>query len=334
MQLRSLPIGALVAAWVIPLTTLAHPLVDRGIVEYEDADFQAALDFFVEAEGRTDLNTDELLQLLEMRALVYHAIDDQERMRRDLTRLASIRPTFRLGPMAPPPVQSAFDEVREGISEGVRVDVSAEVSPGVLRVKTVVLNDVAQVGRFVEIHSHIEGDKWHHSVGERAVIRAPKDRRIHYYAVLVGPGGAAIAQTGTPENPREALITEGEIELRKAGLAPILLWGGAGAALISAAILGPIAKNKDGDLLKGCGSTVPPSCTQTQLDRVDRLARATDAMWITGAALAVSGTIVFLVQRRKNRKEREANEGAQSRLLRLAPFADRHRLGAAAELRF
>ncbi len=97
----------------LPVSASAHPLVDEAIEAYEGADFESALQAFQEAASNADLTVEELLQLFEMRALVYHALENEEAMRQDLERLIAVRPSYRLGRLAPPPVQETFDELLE-----------------------------------------------------------------------------------------------------------------------------------------------------------------------------------------------------------------------------
>lgn len=97
----------------LPTRVSAHPLVDQAIEAYEEADFEIALETFDEAASNADLSVEELLQLFEMRALVQHALQDEKAMRQDLRRLIAVRPSYRLGRLAPPPVRAAFDELVE-----------------------------------------------------------------------------------------------------------------------------------------------------------------------------------------------------------------------------
>jgi hypothetical protein len=111
----------------------AHPLLDEAIASYEEADFQGALRTFDAAARNADLSVEELLQLFEMRALVYHALDNKAAMRADLRRLAAVRPSYRLSRLAPPPVRQEFDRMLEanGGSLGVELVIQEESLDGV-----------------------------------------------------------------------------------------------------------------------------------------------------------------------------------------------------------
>lgn len=105
---------------------LAHPLLDRAVAAYEEADFAGALRTFDTAARNADLSVDELLQLFEMRALVYHALGDARSMNADLQRLAAVRPSHELSRLAPPPVRDAFERVRAAHSSPNHVELRIE----------------------------------------------------------------------------------------------------------------------------------------------------------------------------------------------------------------
>jgi len=116
---------ALLAA--LPGTVRAHPLLDQGIASYEEADFTAALEAFDAASRDAELSVEDLLRLFEMRALVHHGMGDEEAMRSDLHRLVAVRPDYALGALAPPPVQSAFHDLRiEYRAAGLRIEERTE----------------------------------------------------------------------------------------------------------------------------------------------------------------------------------------------------------------
>lgn len=88
-------------------------MLDRAVAQYEEADLNAALHTFDAAARNADLSVEELLLLFEMRALVHHALGAASAMREDLARLAAVRPSYQLGPLAPPGVRKAFEELLE-----------------------------------------------------------------------------------------------------------------------------------------------------------------------------------------------------------------------------
>lgn len=111
----------------------AHPLLDDAVAAYEEADFQVALRTFNAAARNADLSVEELLKLFEMRALVHHALGDEDAMLDDLRRLAAVRPSYRLGRLAPPPVRRALEDLLDanGGSLGVELVIEEDLAEGV-----------------------------------------------------------------------------------------------------------------------------------------------------------------------------------------------------------
>jgi len=113
-------------AWALPASVRAHPMLDRAVASYEEANFETALRMFDAAARNADLSVEELLELFEMRALVHHALGDDTAMRSDLRRLNAVRPSYQLGRLAPPPVRAAFEEVREANDGALGVELRIE----------------------------------------------------------------------------------------------------------------------------------------------------------------------------------------------------------------
>ncbi len=111
--------------WAVPAAVRAHPMLDRAVTSYEEANFQTALRTFDAAARNADLSVEELLELFEMRALVHHALGDEAAMRSDLRRLHAVRPSYQLGRLAPPPVRSALEDIRK--SNGDRLGVELRI---------------------------------------------------------------------------------------------------------------------------------------------------------------------------------------------------------------
>jgi len=113
-------------SWAVPAGVQAHPMLDRAVASYEEANFKTALHTFDAAARNADLSVEELLELFEMRALVHHALGDEVAMRADLRRLSAVRPSYQLGRLAPPPVRAAFEEVREANGGALGVELRIE----------------------------------------------------------------------------------------------------------------------------------------------------------------------------------------------------------------
>lgn len=126
MPMKQLPILCFAFLCLWPIEAKAHPLLDDGIVAYEEAEFRGALRTFNLAARDADLSMEELLLLFEMRALVYHAMGNQTAMVMDLERLGALRPTHVLSGLAPPPVRQAFAEMLDARGGSLGVELVLE----------------------------------------------------------------------------------------------------------------------------------------------------------------------------------------------------------------
>jgi len=164
MGIRIGIITVLALLGLLPGKAHAHPMLDRAVAAYENADFEQALKTFDTAARNADLSIDELLQLFEMRALVHHALGNEAQTRADLHRVLAVRASYELSRLAPPSLRTVFDEVREahGGENGVELSIDEESIDGeqwivarVLRVPddlvdhTTLQCDVASDGRTV-----------------------------------------------------------------------------------------------------------------------------------------------------------------------------------------
>ena len=125
MKIKVGIIAFLALIGLAPTSARAHPMLERAVVAYEEADFERALRTFDMAAANADLSVEELLQVFEMRALVHHALGDDASMRADLERLVAVRASYQLGRLAPPSVRAAF-EVREASAQAGSVELRIE----------------------------------------------------------------------------------------------------------------------------------------------------------------------------------------------------------------
>ena len=203
-----------------------------------------------------DLSTQDLMKLFEMRALVYHAMDSRKKMRRDLQRLASMKPTHRLGRLAPPQVRDAFDDVRQAVNGAIRVDMAAQALPGELRINARVRRDATQIGKALYVYTRLEEGDWVQHTGEIAAVSLEEGGQVAYLLRRTcGPGGAILTRTGSRKQPRMAEIpkVEGPVIITKTGpqfkaKAPAGAWVGWGvgaAGLIGGGIIGGLTLKQD-----------------------------------------------------------------------------------------
>lgn len=232
-------------AWALPLGVAlslvlgtgrahAHPLVDEGRRLYEEeANFTGALDALGRAEAQDDLTREELVVLLETRAIVHVATGDQDAMRADVRRLVAIAPEHDLGPHAHPDLARAIAAERARGHGALRLVPRTESAEAGLTIVVDVENDWASVVREVRIAGRPSGaSEWQHAVDAPLLIASAGAATIEYHAEAIGPGGVVLARTGTPDAPlRAAAPGSGGVEAW-----PFVL-AGVGALLVGGAIV-------------------------------------------------------------------------------------------------
>jgi len=204
-----LHVAVAVAAFFCASPAAAHPLVDAGRRHLDEADFRRALEAFSRAENASDLSRDDLLLLLESRALVYVATHDDEALDRELVRLATIDPDHRFRPDAPPELAERFGRARRRARERLSVRIDAERLPnGSVRLQPSVEHDEGSLLRHVHVFARGGRGTWTEAVDEPLLVERPRGA-VRYHALAVGPGGAVIAELGSRESPRTLAGAEG-----------------------------------------------------------------------------------------------------------------------------
>jgi len=137
--------------------------------------------------------------------------------------------------------------------------------------------------------------------------------------------GGATAPTPPPEDK----------PARKGRLWTWITLGAAGALALSALVVGLNAQSRFDELSDSC----KPSCATSDVDSVKTRAIAADVLWGTAAAAAVTATILFFVEGRSTRTEKEPGEGGEEetvskRRFRLTPVVGTGRYGLNAGFQF
>jgi hypothetical protein len=205
---------ALVLSYAAP--AFAHPLVERARESYAQGDFEAAA-ITLEAIGDdAGLSADDLVALLEIRALARRALGDDRGAEDALATLASLRPSHRFGPEVPPEVQDQFARLR---GDRISIEARAHVANGelVVRART---TDPARLIRRVRIAVRAAG-AWSEEDGTERRI-ATGSESTEWYAEAIGPGGAIVASFGSAGDPH---VASGAIAVASGGFDPWPLIG-------------------------------------------------------------------------------------------------------------
>ena len=228
----------------------AHPLVDRGRASLEEADFAGALEALREAEAQGDLTREDLVLLLETRALVHRALGDEEPADDALRSLASIDPDHRFGPEVTPDVVQRFAQLRDAGPGPLTLDVEEAPSPGGISLTAEVRGDVADMVHAVTVRARAgEDGPWREGDG-RLAIEAPPGARIEWYAVAYGTAGAPVAQRGSEDAPRRTRVPGTAVTpAPESSIDPVALGVGLAAgiaALVAAAVIVGVVLTSEG----------------------------------------------------------------------------------------
>ena len=247
----------LASVLLAPATAFAHPLLDQAQEKFQQAEFEAALALYAQAEDANDLTREDLVELYVRRALVHHALGNEEELELDLFRLATIAPDTDLTRQIPPRVRDAFDAAVQETGGALAIAVRTAPAAGVVRLSTHVERDQAALVREVRLGGRAPGGNWQSAVNDELVVTPGPDGRIEYWATAIGPGGAPIATSGTESDPRVYTVggaaTEPdptpEVEDDGGGVPfwPFALGGAVliGAAVVAVLLLGGGNENTD-----------------------------------------------------------------------------------------
>jgi hypothetical protein len=196
--------SAVCGGLLLPAVAFAHPLVDRGVRHYDDAEFEDALGAFERAEARADLTRDDLVLLFRTRALVHFAMGSTDAMESDLLRLVALDPEYDVGRGVPPRVRRSFNRIKRRVTEPIGLEVRVLPTEEGLRIEASVVGDEPGLTQNVRIEARTAGQRVYRTAdGESLEIVAERDQTVEYVVSAIGPGGAVIVSEGFPDRPRE-----------------------------------------------------------------------------------------------------------------------------------
>lgn len=193
---------AVVLAWA-PLA-VAQSGGERVRQLVEEGEFERAAAAFAEAMRASVLSREELIGLLEARALLAHAQRDDAALDEALSGLASIVPTHRFDASFPPDLAVRSVEVGRRMRGRLSVEVQIVPSGTGVRLGPRVEHDPGALVRAVRIRV-LDPTTGAWTVAE-GPVEAAAGRRVHAYVEAIGPGGVVLARRGSPEDP---IVLEG-----------------------------------------------------------------------------------------------------------------------------
>ncbi len=189
-------------AWLAGVApAAAHPIVDEGRAMAHEARFEEALAAFSRAESASDLTRDDVVALLEGRALVYFALGQNAELERTLAALASLAPDHAPDRAIPPDLVARIREAGARVEAPLSLGGGAERRGTSARVHVDVLRDPTGLVRDVRVFVS-DGSGGFRTLGGRdEEVVADPARTLEWYAEAVGPGGAVLTSEGTRDAP-------------------------------------------------------------------------------------------------------------------------------------
>lgn len=248
--------------WASP--ALGHPLIIEARERLVSADFDGALEVLATAEGESDLTRDDVIELVELRAIINNALGYDDAVTRDLRALASLDPMHRFSPEASPVLVGQFDTMSSEPME-LRVDVEQEGES--VAIEAVVENDGGGLVRRLVLRGRAVGSgSWQQSEDQRLVIDDASSDSVMWSVEVIGPGEATLLSQArrsdsvpdhnvdgegsnerepNDDDVREAGESDDSSTTRRRRRWPIWLSVGVVSAVIIGVVAGVVATNDD-----------------------------------------------------------------------------------------
>jgi hypothetical protein len=198
LTLRAL-LAIVVAALCLGLSTASAARAQLGPARaaLAEADFERAERAFGRALAAPAITRDELVAILEGRAMARWALGDEAGARGDLAALGSLEPAHALPPEAPPPLVSALAEVAR---ERLAIALLWEEHEGEVFLHVAIRDDAAHLVERVRVHAR-NTDGWAVTEERDVAVPSPRGARPEVWVEALGPGGAVLAQEGSASAP-------------------------------------------------------------------------------------------------------------------------------------
>jgi hypothetical protein len=236
-SLRTFGLLAAVCVHVASATAYAHPKVDEARQRLEAAEFDAALRLLAEAEAGSELTREDALRLLELRALVHLALNEDEAAVETLRVLAVLSPEHALPPQTSPDLVAALKRARESAPAAPRLVVERALLPDGVRVSAAVEDDQLGVARSLRLWTRIAGQPWRSTLATETLVAAAPGQRVEYRADALGIGGAPVLSS----EPGSLLVPAGRERVAAEGVGGTSPWLYAGVLGGALAVGGAVA---------------------------------------------------------------------------------------------
>lgn len=233
-------VAAIVGVWVIGAP---DPAQVRAFID--EADFAKARQTLTAAEARPDLTREQLVELLELRALIHLAYGQRDAVQRALKRLAALDYNRRFSAATNPDLVAEYLRQRAELSGPLSLKVVRQTTPAGFEIGVRVVNpiDVASLPIL-----ELKGPRgWRTQSGSQLSVPLDPGEAIEYRArIRVGA----------------VVVVEQQGELLRAAEETTIspwVWAGAAAVVVGAVVAAVIAAQPDeGDPVVGAPEVVWP----------------------------------------------------------------------------
>lgn len=187
-----------------PALAAAHPRVDEARRRVAEADFDRAERAFTRAESARDFTRDDAIAFYEGRALLAHALHQEERMTADLRRLAALAPDHEFARGLPPEIPAAFARIQSAGGAPLGLDVETTREGDDLRIRASSRGDPGDLVRQVKLRARIGTGVWREARGSSSAeltLRAPEDALIEIRVIALGVGNATLLEETSEAGP-------------------------------------------------------------------------------------------------------------------------------------
>ncbi|MFK7985630.1 MAG: hypothetical protein AB8I08_06325 [Sandaracinaceae bacterium] len=221
---------------LVPATAYAHPEVDRAAAEVTNGNYEAAEPLLGALLERDDLDFAELTTVLELRAVLFRAMARETQLDTALRALAALAPEHRFGSRYPPDLEARAARVRASVLQ-VTVHTTSVPSAVGVRLSAEVQHDPDGLVRALR-YRVFDAERAQWTVASPPVESA--GRQVLAFVEAVGPGGAVVATSGSPDAPirlRGLQIAAEPAEDHDDGWVPWVI-GGVVLAVVAGLVIG------------------------------------------------------------------------------------------------
>lgn len=213
-----LTLWALCVSLSAPVVALAHPDLERGKRLAYELDLDQAVAAFDAAVASGTLSRTELIELLNERALLLHALKREEELKLDLAWLSALAPEHKLDLRAPPELIALWRSIRDQGHGPLRLELATRMLDAVQEViieANAELTGTVPEGARTRISLRHKDGVWRTQVGGVMRDRGAPGDGMELHAEALGPGGVVVARLHSETAPLKLTLRSGADHLER-----------------------------------------------------------------------------------------------------------------------